>query len=280
MAILPRTVGEQLLYSTVRISGSSGIGTGFFFNFKVSEEKRVDLILTNKHVVEKNDGLKFRFHEAVNQDNKFYPSDNSFDLGINGLEKIWIPHPSDNVDLGAFYMEPLKKHSKETLKKDIFAIFFDESIIKDDSFLENASDVTDEVFMVGYPTGLWDEVNNLPIIRKGIAASHPALDFNGLSKGVVDIACFPGSSGSPILLYSQNYTDKSGNTYMGGSKAILLGLLSSGPVFTNEGLITIEEIPTNYSPKISTTHMMHLGYYEKSKEILSLIEIIRSSVQI
>ena len=28
--------------------------------------------------------------------------------------------------------------------------------------------------MVGYPIGISDEVNNLPIFRKGYTASHPA----------------------------------------------------------------------------------------------------------
>lgn len=47
----PKSVAEQLLYSTVRIVGDSGMGTGFFFNFKLNDTSSVELILTNKHVI-------------------------------------------------------------------------------------------------------------------------------------------------------------------------------------------------------------------------------------
>ena len=35
--IQPRTVAEQLLYNTVRISGDNGTGTGFFFHIQLDE---------------------------------------------------------------------------------------------------------------------------------------------------------------------------------------------------------------------------------------------------
>lgn len=33
-ALQPKSVAEQLLYSTVRIVGDSGTGTGFFFHYQ------------------------------------------------------------------------------------------------------------------------------------------------------------------------------------------------------------------------------------------------------
>lgn len=54
--------------------------------------------------------------------------------------------------------------------------------------------------MVGYPIGLADARNNYPIFRKGYTAAHPAVDFNEDGIGLVDMACFPGSSGSPIYI--------------------------------------------------------------------------------
>lgn len=65
--------------------------------------------------------------------------------------------------------------------------------------------------MIGYPIGLWDDVNNLPLIRKGITSIHPAIDFRGRSIGVADLACFHGSSGSPILIANEGmYGTKTG----------------------------------------------------------------------
>lgn len=43
--IQPRTVAEQLLYSTVRISGDNGTGTGFFFHIQLDQDKQIQLIL-------------------------------------------------------------------------------------------------------------------------------------------------------------------------------------------------------------------------------------------
>lgn len=164
------------------------------------------------------------------------------------------------------------------MKKDIFSILFDESLIKDDDSLEKEADVAEEILMIGYPVGLWDELNNFPIVRKGIAATHPALDFQDKSIGVVDIACFPGSSGSPIIIYASGaYYDKQAKSTKVGQKVILLGLLFGGPVHSSEGKIEIKEIPTNQVPITQIQQFIHLGYYVKAKEILVLCEYIKKT---
>lgn len=133
--------------------------------------------------------------------------------------------------------------------------------------------------MIGYPIGLWDHLNNFPIIRKGIAATHPALDFQDKSVGVVDIACFPGSSGSPIIIYESGaYYDKQSKATKIGQKVILLGLLFSGPVHASDGKIEIKEIPTQSVPIAQINQFIHLGYYVKAKEVLVLCEYIKSTL--
>src|ERR1700736_1715142 len=100
--------------------------------------------------------------------------------------------------------------------------------------------------MVGYPNGLWDEANNYPLIRRGITASHPAVDFQikGVATTVIDAACFPGSSGSPVILHNTGtYSDKKGNTVI-GSRTMLLGVLFSGPTIQADGKIVVRDIPT------------------------------------
>ena len=59
----------------------------------------------------------------------------------------------------------------------------------------------EDVLMIGYPNGLWDSESNLPIVRRGITASPPYRHFKGRREFVIDCACYPGSSGSPIFLY-------------------------------------------------------------------------------
>lgn len=277
--IQPRTIAEQLLYSTVRISGDMGTGTGFFFRVKVANEKYLELILTNKHVIDGNNKLHFYFHEGATDNQKIEPTSKSFSMVVEDFTKIWVPHPDEEVDLGALLFVPLKMHAKEKLGKEIFNIFFDDNLIRNDDILAEESDVDNKVLMIGYPIGLWDELNNFPIVRNGITASHPALDFNDKSIGVVDMACFPGSSGSPILISMNGYQDKSGNYHVTASKNILLGLLSSGPSFSDTGKIEIREIPTkNVVPVVTYNQMIHLGYYVKAKEILTLCEFIKEKI--
>ena len=280
--LIPQTISEQLLYSTVRIIGlidnkPTSFGTGFFYNIKIDDTKQIELILTNKHVIENNSSLSFFLHEATLVNDHLYPAGSSFQITFNDFKTIWIPHPNPDVDLGALLFVPIREQVKNQLNKVPFIQTLDESLIKDDMQLKEQSTVADEVLMVGYPIGLWDEFNNFPIIRKGITATHPAIDFQNKSIGVVDIACFPGSSGSPILICMEgSFSDKLGNLVIGGRKIIFLGLLSSGPTFTSEGKIEIKEIPTVNMQTVSiNTQMIHLGYYVKAKEILNLCNHIK-----
>jgi hypothetical protein len=145
------------------------------------------------------------------------------------------------------------------------------SIVPSEAQLEQLSAVED-VLMIGYPNGLWDAVNNYPLIRRGITASHPAVDFdvNGVATTVVDVACFPGSSGSPVILHNHGiYGDKRGNTVT-GSRTIFLGVLFSGPVIQADGKIVIRNIPTTLETIAQVNLMMNLGYIVKSKELAAL----------
>lgn len=135
--------------------------------------------------------------------------------------------------------------------------------------------------MIGYPIGLWDEINNFPIFRKGFTASHPAINFNGQKIGLVDMACFPGSSGSPIYIFNENgYQDKTGNMYLGSSRLLLIGYLYAGPVYSVNGTLSVQTIPTQQNVVPITPIMTNLGYYIKSNEIRSFIQRIRHDCQL
>ena len=122
--------------------------------------------------------------------------------------------------------------------------------------------------MVGYPIGLSDEVNCFPIFRKGYTASHPALDFNEKGIALADIACFPGSSGSPILILNEGgYTDNRGNINIGQSRVLLLGILFAGPVFNATGELIVAPTPTSQALMAVTPVMTNLAYYVKASEL-------------
>ncbi len=260
--INPSSITEQLLFTTVRLETPGGVGTGFFFNFKI-DDKIMPVIITNKHVVNnKNiESVNFLLHV---QDNDV-PSDENIAITYNAN---WIFHPT--MDLCFCFVNPLFEQVKNRLNKDVYFTPITENLIWDNEKLEELEAIED-VFMYGTPIGLWDEKNNLPLIRKGITASHPAIDFNRESVGVVDLSVFPGSSGSPLFIVNLGgYRDKRGTYYMGASRIIFIGILFEGPVFNQKGEISIQEIPTQQKVITTTQSMINLGYYIKAKEILVL----------
>jgi len=260
--ITPIAITEKLLFSTVRLKTASGCGTGFFFNFKF-EEKNAPVIITNKHVVNnKNiETVNFLLHVA---DNGKPTNEN---IEINYAAK-WVFHPS--LDLCFSFVNPLFEEIKHKSNKTVFYTPITEELIWDDTKLEELQAVED-VFMFGSPNGLWDEKNNLPLIRKGITASHAVVDFNKESVGVVDLSVFPGSSGSPLLIINTGgYSDKKGNHYVGANRVIFIGILYAGPILNQKGEISIQEIPTQQKAIATTPLMINLGYYIKSKEMFVL----------
>ena len=259
----PQTISEQMLYNTVRLQASNNsTGTGFFFNFTFDGNKTVPVIITNKHVV--NDNQKEEVNFFLHAKNGEIPDDEKLNITF---KTDW--HFHQDQDLCFCFVAPLFQQIKTAKQKDVFCIPITEELIWDNTKLEELSAIED-VIMVGYPQGLWDQKNNLPLFRKGITSSHPAIDFNNKNVGVVDMACFPGSSGSPIFILNENgYTDKKGSSYLGRKRFIFLGVLFQGPQFNAKGEIIIENIPTQQKISSITPMMINLGYYIKATEILA-----------
>ena len=152
----------------------------------------------------------------------------------------------------------------------------DESIIAHKEQLEGLNALED-IIMIGYPNGLWDAENNLPIIRKGITAVHPKFDYNGKTDIVMDIASFPGSSGSPVCIYNQGSYSQ-GNDITIGNRLMFLGILYAGPQQTVIGEIATKVIPASVIPVPVSNVMMNLGYAVKSERLLDFKPIIKSKL--
>jgi hypothetical protein len=126
--------------------------------------------------------------------------------------------------------------------------------------------------MIGYPNGLWDKKNNLPIVRRGITATPPYIDFDGRPDFIIDCACFPGSSGSPVILFNQGgYPAKNGNFVIGG-RVKLLGILWGGPQYLAPGVIRAVPVPTASQPVAISRIPNNLGYCVKAEQLLAFEE--------
>jgi hypothetical protein len=137
-------------------------------------------------------------------------------------------------------------------------------------------DLVEPVTMVGYPDGLWDKKNKLPLFRRGYTASHPAIDFNGKPEFSVDIAVFSGSSGSPIFLIERGLLQNKGDSgFSPKQRVYFLGTLWGGPRITERGEIRIEPVPTSANLHVETGIRMHIGWVIKAKETKWLLEEMR-----
>lgn len=202
--------------------------------------------------------MKFLLHLANNDE----ASSDNFEVTFS---TNWFFHSTQDVCF--CFVNPLFEKVKKLTGKNVFYIATDETLIYSEENLKSLSSL-EPVVMVGYPNGLWDTLHNYPLFRTGVTAAHPAYDFNNKNIGLVDMACFPGSSGSPIYIMNENgYSDKRGNTYLGKQRLIFLGILYAGPFTKINGEIVVVDIPTKQQAFSQMKTMINLGYYVKAHEL-------------
>lgn len=269
---------EQLSYSTIRIGcdyadGTSGTGTGFFMRFLLKDDGGFyPVLVTNKHVVKNAKEGRLLF--CVSDENGNPIDSKHFVVHITDFHAAWIDHPDPNVDLCVMLIGAILT---EFAAQRLFYIGCDISFIPSEEELSNFSGIED-IVMVGYPNGLWDSTNNKPIFRRGVTATHVKRDYCGKKEFLIDAACFPGSSGSPVYILNEgSYQDGSGITL--GSRLKLLGILYAGPQYTAQGQITIQTVPTRDVPVVLSTIPNNLGLIIKASRLREMEQIVKNKVQ-
>jgi hypothetical protein len=261
---------EQLMKSVVRIeaklnNGSVATGSGFAYRFAEKEGGlHVPAIVTNKHVVDGAVSVSLPISVA---DNTGTPT-GKFEVITYGIPNNVIYHPDPEVDLCAILAAPIHQYFKQKNLQPALVHLSKEIAATDSTF----SDLLplEEVTMIGYPNGIWDSENNGSIARRGIIATIPENDYLGKKQFVVDMACFPGSSGSPVYLANfGSYADRNGNINM-GTRIKLLGVLYAGPQHTASGEIVLTPVPTNNTSMSLTSMPNNLGYVIKATELDAL----------
>jgi len=271
------SLAEKLMHTTLRIetslkSGGISTGTGFLFTFRKSDNEHIPVIVTNKHVIENSNYGTFVLTKK-NQDGS--PNIGSYEtIKLDNFESLWIKHPDNNVDIAIFPIAPLMRYA-ESNNLNLYINPLEDSLIPSQQALSKLGGIED-ITMIGYPNGIWDSKNNMPIVRKGITATNPKLDWNGMPVFVIDCACFPGSSGSPVLIFNQGgYMDARGNLIMGGGRILLMGVLYAGPQHTAEGEIKIINTPFANVPIALSKIPNNLGFVIKSEKLKDFLKLIK-----
>lgn len=260
-------ISELLTYSTIRIEctlagGARSTGTGFFFAFAKTEATHKPAIVTNKHVVRGAEEALLLFHES-NPDGSPHPS-SSCRIKVEDFSRCWIDHPDPDVDLCILPCAHILRDMESSGRKPFHAPL-EPVLIPSKAEIDDLTAV-EEILMIGYPNGIWDSANNQPIVRRGITATHPAKDYEGRREFMIDAACFPGSSGSPVVLYNNGSYPVRGGIAM-GTRVKLLGILYAGPQHSARGDIVIETIPTVDRPVAISRIPNNLGLVIRSERL-------------
>ncbi|NOI39215.1 serine protease [Vibrio sp. 070316B] len=271
---------EKLIHSTVRINcddgkGNSSSGSGYVFFFCEKDEQSIPCIVTNKHVVVGAQTGSFNLTLKGEDDKPVLGSHEV--ITLDDLSQHWIPHPNPNVDLAIIPIGPILNKAEQEGKR-FYYIPLGKGVLADEQLL-NSLPSMEEVVMIGYPNGIWDAKHNLPIIRRGITATHPKLSLNGKPEFLIDAACFPGSSGSPVFLANiGSFVDHTG-ALVAGTRIALLGTLYAGPQHTTTGDVVVIEVPTD-SKSISVGSIPNnLGLVIHSSELLAFEQVIEDRLR-
>lgn len=265
------TLMELLLYATIRIecttkNNQTTAGTGYLFQFKRNEEtnSHTPVLITNKQVI-RNSKIRKLIFIRENRDGD--PDDKKhYKVTLSKFEEKWIMHPDADVDLCALPIESylLKARAKG---QELFYEPLEISMIPTKEEI-NDLNAMEEIVTVGYPDGLWDSINNKALFRKGVTATPSKLDYNGKKEFMVDTACIPGTSGSPVVIVNENgYFDRNGNSYPDRMRFLFLGTLSATPQVTTDAV----DVPTLQGA--SSNSPSNFGLVIKSSRILELEEL-------
>lgn len=275
--------------STVRLlcgiaGASASVGTGFFYVGEFDTpagQAQLPLVFTNKHVVADFNEIKITLTvrhpgESISE-MVVAPGDSHKTFLIPECGQRLLLHPDPSVDLCAFFIGDILDDINAA-GKQLRNTFLSASFLVPSDERQNIRPI-EPIIMIGYPSGLWDEDNNRPLARRGTTASHPFLRWNGKPEFVIDAACFPGSSGSPVFLFEDLMYRTKENAYTPGTKAQLLGVLASGPLYTSEGKLIQKNIPTatNIVPVVQT--MMNLGNVVHASAISEIVVMAKQAAE-
>jgi hypothetical protein len=189
---------EDMRHATCRIGSTasslrSGIASSFFFSRGPRTVGPKELLITTRHAVESYEEIELCLSvRKAGTDNQF--TVDSFKVS---LDRNTFDHPIARIDLSAISIDPmisdLGRKGIEVRRAVLTNVILDSA-----KFLRSCPSVQ-KIYMVGYPIGLWDRVNNSPLVTTGVTATPLTLDFNGEMEFLVNCNAFPGSSGSPIF---------------------------------------------------------------------------------
>lgn len=274
MARPVETIADQLFYTTIYIETQNdevgATGTGFLVEYE-TDRGLMPVLVTNKHVFE---GAKIARFRAVATAPQGGPSQRATRVSVEEFNSpgTWVPHPDPNVDVAVF---PFGAVQRQMAKQGARA--FTKAFAADIFLTERQArelDAIESVLFVGYPSGLYDTASWLPVARRGQTATPIYNDYKHLPSFLIDASVFPGSSGSPVVLYDRGmYVDRTGAANI-GSRFHLIGVVAS--VHTRQ--VRGELVVTQNAPVPTFDDVIDLGLVFKASAIQTCVDVLMDRV--
>lgn len=271
-----KRLGEGLLFTTAfltcRTPTTSWTGTGFVYevnaeNRSTGETGPARLLVTNRHILQGVTKLKLQMLER-HQSKEEPVIGARWEATVDPFsEEMWTGHTDPDIDVAVTSLTRIieanrgKSPTEPFIKTTSLAVAMEE---KDELEL----DAMEEVVFVGYPDGIYDQVNLLPVARRGTTASHPAVDYEGLPAFLIDASVFHGSSGSPVFLaFMGTYMGENGALNI-GNRLMLLGVVASAHMSEASGRL---ETVRNIAQVPKTEIPLNLGLVFKASAIEQVV---------
>jgi len=222
-------------------------------------------MVTNKHVIEGAETARLRF-VACEDDTMSAPLlGQAHHIDIQAPGTLFTGHPTGDVDVAVLPISPgvsrLKEHGQFVFFRAVTS-----AVSMDDASVQTL-DAMEEVTFLGYPNGLYDQVNFLPIARRGHTATPPAVDYGGQPVFLVDASVFPGSSGSPVFLaQTGTYSIRNTGAYV-GQRVMLLGVLAA----VYQRTVPVLQVPTATASFVRDA--IDIGIVYKARTINEAVDV-------
>lgn len=266
------TPDQQLLFTTTRIDAKSAdgkkssTGTGFVVVEKIDAQRQVIFVVTCRHVVEGFDSATLSF--VADKDGKPKLGEKCV-VDIADLPKLVFFNSDSKIDVAVIPLVPILKHFESQGKKPFFRAL-ERDLIPSASTEAELSTIQPVLF-IGYPSGIRDEANLLPITRRGITATPYSVDYNNLPLFLIDATVFGGSSGSPVMIFDTGGFASGGGFVIGG-RAHFLGLISQAYFHDQEGEVQFRALPSAAIPTYKQRTYLNLGVVIKARAVFETID--------
>lgn len=269
------TIAEQLFFITIRIdttqiTGAKGSGTGFFFESIVGE-KHYPFIVTNKHVVVGASEGSLTFLKGK-EGRPILGEAFNLKFSQQQWQALWYGHPDPNIDIAVCPLLPLIEELSQRHGVDPFFRSIDTRLIPTQEAIQDL-DAIEHVTFVGYPNGIWDSKNFLPVARRGTTATPIGVDFEGTPRFIVDASVFGGSSGSPVFILNQGSWSQRRGGLVAGTRLLFVGVIAAVFFRTDFNEIVPVPIPSQLQMKqmARNQEMIDLGIVFKAHTVAETI---------